>query len=137
MATVKDQVGEVLLGTSEEPQLSQLTRAAFMKYAQKDESGEYYLNEDSFITAVAPESEDFVSGIVTKRVDLKLTTLSFPAQNQEIPVWHPLLRSRSRPQGQGQSRRLVCLPKPPREARCRVRSRLSLLRQEQDWIYQL
>lgn len=61
MATVKEEVREVLLGSTEEPQLSQLTRAAFMKHAQKDESGEYYLNEDQFITAVAPEGEDYVS----------------------------------------------------------------------------
>ncbi|KAF2788568.1 calcium-binding mitochondrial carrier protein-like protein Aralar1 [Melanomma pulvis-pyrius CBS 109.77] len=60
MATVKDQVGEVLLGTSEEPQLSQLTRAAFMKHALKDEAtGDYYLGENEFIDAVAPESEDY------------------------------------------------------------------------------
>ncbi|KAF2476473.1 calcium-binding mitochondrial carrier protein-like protein Aralar1 [Lindgomyces ingoldianus] len=60
MSTVKDQVGEVLLGTSEEPQMSQLTRAAFMKHALKDEaSGEYYLSENEFIDAVAPESEDY------------------------------------------------------------------------------
>jgi len=62
MATVKEQVGEVLLGTTDEPQLSQLTRAAFMKHAQKDdEGGDYYLNEDQFIDAIAPESEDYVS----------------------------------------------------------------------------
>jgi hypothetical protein len=62
MATVTEQVGEVLLGTTEEPQLSQLTRAAFMKHAQKDEeSGQYFLTEDQFIDAVAPESEDYVS----------------------------------------------------------------------------
>ncbi|KAH3912278.1 hypothetical protein HBI56_005620 [Parastagonospora nodorum] len=60
MASVTEQVGEVLLGTTEEPQLSQLTRAAFMKHAQKDEAtGEYFLTEDQFIDAVAPESEDY------------------------------------------------------------------------------
>ncbi|CAO2657377.1 Nn.00g035030.m01.CDS01 [Neocucurbitaria sp. VM-36] len=60
MATVTEQVGEVLLGTTDEPQLSQLTRAIFMKHAQKDdESGDYFLNEDQFIDAVAPESEDY------------------------------------------------------------------------------
>lgn len=65
MAALKEQVGEVLLGTSDEPQLSQLTRSAFLKYAQKDEAtGEYFLNEDSFIEAVAPESEDYVSNCV-------------------------------------------------------------------------
>ena len=60
MATVTEEVREVLLGTDQEPQQSQLTRAAFMKHAQKDESGEYYLTEDQFIEAVAPESEDYV-----------------------------------------------------------------------------
>jgi hypothetical protein len=64
MATVTEQVGEVLLGTTEEPQLSQLTRAAFMKHAQKDETtGEYFLSEEQFIDAVAPESEDYVSNL--------------------------------------------------------------------------
>jgi solute carrier family 25 aspartate/glutamate transporter 12/13 len=62
MAALKEQMGEVLLGTSEEPQLSQLTRSAFMKHAQKDEAtGEYFLSENGFIEAVAPESEDYVS----------------------------------------------------------------------------
>jgi solute carrier family 25 aspartate/glutamate transporter 12/13 len=62
MATVSEQVGEVLLGTTDEPQLSQLTRAAFLKHAQKDEeTGAYYLDEEHFIDAVAPESEDYVS----------------------------------------------------------------------------
>jgi solute carrier family 25 aspartate/glutamate transporter 12/13 len=60
MATVTEEVREVLLGTDKEPQLSQLTRAAFMKHAQKDDAGDYYLNEDQFIEAIAPESEDYV-----------------------------------------------------------------------------
>lgn len=62
MATVKEQVGEVLLGTSEEPQLSQLTRGAFMKFAKRDEAtGDHYLGEEDFIDAVAPESENYVN----------------------------------------------------------------------------
>ena len=62
MAALSEQVGEVLLGTTDEPQLSQLTRAAFMKHAQKDEaSDEYFLTADGFIEAVAAESEDYVS----------------------------------------------------------------------------
>jgi solute carrier family 25 aspartate/glutamate transporter 12/13 len=64
LATVKEQVGEVLLGTTDtepgEPQLSQLTRSAFLKHAKKDEAGDYFLDEESFIDAVAPESEDYV-----------------------------------------------------------------------------
>ncbi|KAF2003900.1 mitochondrial carrier [Amniculicola lignicola CBS 123094] len=59
MTTVTEQVGEVLLGTSEEPQLSQLTRASFMKYALTDAAGEHYLGEQEFIEAVAPDSEDY------------------------------------------------------------------------------
>ncbi|KAF2741475.1 calcium-binding mitochondrial carrier protein-like protein Aralar1 [Polyplosphaeria fusca] len=60
MATVKDDVKEVLLGSEHEPQLSQITRGAFMRYARKDEaSDELYLGEEEFIDAVAPESEDY------------------------------------------------------------------------------
>lgn len=67
MAALKEEVREALLGTTEEPQLSQLTRGAFMKHAQKDEAtGEYFLNEDAFIEAVAPESEDYVSNCARK-----------------------------------------------------------------------
>ena len=61
MASVKDQVSEALLGTTDEPQLSQQTRDVFMKHAVQDaESGECYLGEDEFITAIAPESENYV-----------------------------------------------------------------------------
>lgn len=61
MASVKEQVEEVLLGTTEEPQLSHLTRQAFLKHAKKDDANdEYFLDEESFIDAVAPESEDYV-----------------------------------------------------------------------------
>ncbi|KAF2815101.1 calcium-binding mitochondrial carrier protein-like protein Aralar1 [Mytilinidion resinicola] len=60
MATVKEQIGEVLLGTTQEPQLSQQTRAAFLEHAVKDEeTGELYLGENEFINAVAPETEDY------------------------------------------------------------------------------
>ncbi|OCL04175.1 calcium-binding mitochondrial carrier protein-like protein Aralar1 [Glonium stellatum] len=60
MATMKEQVGEALLGTTQEPQLSQQTKAIFMKHAVKDEqTGEYYLGKNEFIEAVAPESEDY------------------------------------------------------------------------------
>jgi len=51
MATVKESVTEALLGSTQgptqDPQLSQQTRAAFMKRAIKDEeTGEYYLGEN-------------------------------------------------------------------------------------------
>ena len=62
MATVTDQISEVLLGTTEEPQLSQETRANFMQHAVQDEAtGEYYLSQEEFINAIAPEREDYVS----------------------------------------------------------------------------
>lgn len=61
MAAVKESLTEALLGSTEEPQLSQQTRAAFMKHAIKDEAtGEHYLGENEFIDAIAPESEDYV-----------------------------------------------------------------------------
>ena len=61
MATVKAQVTEALLGTQQEPQLSQQSRASFMKHAKKDEdTGEYYLSQNEFIDAIAPQSENYV-----------------------------------------------------------------------------
>lgn len=61
MATVKEQVSEALLGTTDEPQLSQQTRENFLKHSVQDaESGERYLGEEEFINAIAPESEDYV-----------------------------------------------------------------------------
>ena len=61
MTSVKEQAKEALLGTQDEPQLSQKTRAEFMKYALQDtESGERYLNEEQFINAIAPKGEDYV-----------------------------------------------------------------------------
>jgi len=61
MATITEQVSEAMLGTTEEPQLTQQTKATFMKYALQDEkTGERYLGEEEFINAIAPESEDYV-----------------------------------------------------------------------------
>ncbi|KAL9081911.1 MAG: hypothetical protein Q9159_006915 [Coniocarpon cinnabarinum] len=60
MASVTEQAKEALLGTSEEPQLSQSTRAEFSKYALHDsETGEKYLDEEQFINAIAPKGEDY------------------------------------------------------------------------------
>jgi solute carrier family 25 aspartate/glutamate transporter 12/13 len=61
MATVTEQVGEVLLGTTDAPQLSGLMRQTFFKHAKKDDKDEYVLEEKDFIDAVAPESEDYVN----------------------------------------------------------------------------
>ena len=62
MAAIKEQVTEALLGTEQPAQLSTQTRAAFMKHAIKDEeTSEFYLGENEFIDAIAPESEDYVN----------------------------------------------------------------------------
>jgi len=61
MATVKEQISEVLLGTTDEPQLSQELKAEFQAHAVKDEEdGEYYLGEEEFVDAIAPTNEDYV-----------------------------------------------------------------------------
>ena len=60
MATVKEAVKESLIGTTVEPALSQQSRATFQKHAREDEEGEYFMTEDDFVNAIAPESEDYV-----------------------------------------------------------------------------
>ena len=60
MATVTEQIKESLVGTVTEPQLSEGSRAEFLKHAHKDEDGEYYMTEQEFINAIAPTSEDYV-----------------------------------------------------------------------------
>ncbi|KAL0262623.1 mitochondrial aspartate-glutamate transporter agc1 [Diplodia seriata] len=60
MASVKESVTEALLGSTEEPKLSEQARQTFFRHAIKDEaSGEHYLGRDQFIEAVAPTSEDY------------------------------------------------------------------------------
>lgn len=62
MALVKDKVKEALIGTEDEPQLSSQTRNEFLQYAKQDEeTGTYYMSEQQFIDAIAPEGEDYVS----------------------------------------------------------------------------
>jgi solute carrier family 25 aspartate/glutamate transporter 12/13 len=61
MATITDKVTEALVGTTEEPQLTQQSRSEFLSHAVKDpETGEHYMDEEHFINAVAPASEDYV-----------------------------------------------------------------------------
>ena len=64
MATVTEKVTEVLVGTTQEPQLSQVDRATFLKHAKTDDAGEKYLGEEDFVNAIAPESEDYVSNSI-------------------------------------------------------------------------
>lgn len=60
--TVKEAVKESLLGSSDEPRLSQQVKHHFFHHARKDEStGEFYMTEDDFINAIAPKHEDYVS----------------------------------------------------------------------------
>ena len=61
MATVTESIKESLVGTTEEPQLSQEVKANFMKYAKADENGELYMGSEEFIDAIAPAEEDYVS----------------------------------------------------------------------------
>lgn len=61
MASVKEAVKEQFLGTSDHPQLSHQARANFVCHAQKDENGEWFMDEENFINAVAPKQEDYVS----------------------------------------------------------------------------
>ena len=62
MATAKQAVKESLIGTTREPELSQLTKAAFDRNARQDEAtGDYYMTEEDFVNAVAPANESYVS----------------------------------------------------------------------------
>jgi len=58
---VTEKVSEVLLGTTEEPGLSKGDREIFQHFAKKDENGQDYLDEEQFVNAIAPSSEDYVS----------------------------------------------------------------------------
>ena len=65
MATVKESIKESLIGTTQEPQLSQETRASFMKHARQGEDGELIMDESDFVNAIAPAGEDYVSFVAT------------------------------------------------------------------------
>lgn len=61
MATMKDAVKESLMGTPDEPQPSQQAKANFHRHARKDEAtGELFMTEEDFVTAIAPKHEDYV-----------------------------------------------------------------------------
>lgn len=62
MASVKEAVKASLVGTTQEPGLSQQIKANFLRHARKDEkTGELYMTEEDFVEAVAPKTEDYVS----------------------------------------------------------------------------
>lgn len=69
MASVTEKVTEVLLGTEESPHLSAQSKETFMKHAlRNEETGEHYLDEERFIDAIAPASEDYVCRIEIVRI---------------------------------------------------------------------
>ena len=64
---------EPTAGTGNVPQFSQQAREAFMRCARKDEhTGEYYLDGQSFVDAIAPAHEDYVSLIYSKSRSIAL-----------------------------------------------------------------
>ncbi|KAK7526743.1 calcium-binding mitochondrial carrier protein-like protein Aralar1 [Phyllosticta citricarpa] len=59
-AAIKESVTGALLGTTEEPNLTDVARSIFFAHAVKDDTtGEYYLGKDQFIDSVVPSTEDF------------------------------------------------------------------------------
>lgn len=81
MATVGEQIKESLLGAATEPQLSDTSRHEFLQHAHKAEDGEYYLDEQEFINAIAPASEDYVC---LSRAPFSIS--EFPAQTRTPPA---------------------------------------------------
>ena len=62
MATAKQAIKESLIGTTREPELSQLTKATFDRNARQDEAtGDYFMTEEDFVNAIAPTNENYVS----------------------------------------------------------------------------
>jgi hypothetical protein len=61
MATVADTVKESLLGATLPAELTQESRTTFLEYARQDQNGDYYMEEEDFINAIAPPDENYVS----------------------------------------------------------------------------
>jgi hypothetical protein len=92
MAAVKESIKESLIGTIEEPQLSQEMRANFVKHAKSDEKGELYLGPEEFIDAIAPVGEDYVSSLSDFGV-LDLTQMDPSQTNLCTLLTHRFLHS--------------------------------------------
>lgn len=128
---VTEKVSEVLLGTTEEPGLSKDDRAIFQHFAKQDEDGVPYLDEEQFVNAIAPQSEDYVSmGIACAQGVRKIRLLTPPilAQNQPLAICHPLPRRRPQPIWKSHVTRLDSVRQYPTKARRRVRNRFSTIR---------
>jgi solute carrier family 25 aspartate/glutamate transporter 12/13 len=50
-----------LLGATMPAELTQESRTTFLKHARKDENGDFYMEEEDFINAIAPPDENYVS----------------------------------------------------------------------------
>ena len=62
MATVTEAVKESLIGTTTPEELSPTSRVTFMQYAKQDgDDEERYMGEEEFLSAIAPQDEDYVS----------------------------------------------------------------------------
>lgn len=62
VTAVKEAVKESLVGAEEHTQLSTQTKARFHSNAVKDaETGELVMGPEEFVSAVAPDGEDYVS----------------------------------------------------------------------------
>ena len=62
MATATMAIKESLLGATLEPEISSQSKATFDRNSRQDEeTEERYMNEEDFVNAVAPASEDYVS----------------------------------------------------------------------------
>ncbi|MCJ1468491.1 mitochondrial aspartate-glutamate transporter agc1 [Pseudocyphellaria aurata] len=60
MATVTETIKETLVGTTREPELTQEIRATFDRHARQDKAtGEFYMDKNEFIEAIAPTNEDY------------------------------------------------------------------------------
>ena len=116
------------MGTSIEPELSQQSRATFEKHARRTEDGEMYMAEEDFVNAIAPESEDYVSGHCMKEQPSHMLTGPRVAQDQARAVRHPLSCRGPPEEGPSHHVGLEQLREPPRQGRRRVRDRVPALR---------
>jgi solute carrier family 25 (mitochondrial aspartate/glutamate transporter), member 12/13 len=70
MATVTETVKESLLGTTLPADLTQESRTTFVKHAKQDQDGEYYMEEEDFVNAIAPPDENYVGITWEKLLEL-------------------------------------------------------------------
>jgi hypothetical protein len=61
MANVTETVKQSLLGAIQPAALTSDARATFLANSQQGEDGELYMDQNAFISAIAPPDEDYVS----------------------------------------------------------------------------